>query len=113
MRIPRLVEVAIRTLDVIKRGNCEYVPMRVVLSEHEDIAKSVLTSVCHQLTVAGILEGLRGFYGGYKQVRGTSALELTQILTPSFLSETTSAMPQIQALQKRLNYQLECYEINP
>lgn len=74
--------------DVLRRADCSYVPSSVITEVCKDnIPKGSLLIVLVRLANAGILESKKGIYGGYKQARSVSMLELFRLFSPKLVPD--------------------------
>jgi DNA-binding IscR family transcriptional regulator len=106
MIVPMCVEITVRILDVIKRGDVEYVPGPAIC-KHVDCNEQSVITLLSRLTNAGILESRRGPTGGYKQPLDTNLLELFLVAAPSQVVMGRSLDDSLNKLQKDV---LKLYE---
>lgn len=101
MIIPRTVETTIKMLDIIKRGDCEWVP-GTAINKHTGCNPKTSDTILGRLVKAGILEGKRGPTGGYKQVLETSLLEIFYLNAPSCCQRAPSIDEDVNVLQRKI-----------
>jgi predicted transcriptional regulator len=99
MIVPMCVETVIRILDVVKRGDTEWVPGPAIC-KHVDCNEQTVTTFLTRLVNAGILESRRGPTGGYKQMLDTNLLELFLIAAPSRVIRGQSTDDSTNKLQE-------------
>ena len=102
MLIPRLVEIAIKILDIIERADIEWVPSQSIIEYIGDEREPTVQTILARLVMADILSAKRGPCGGYKQEYSTSLQMLMRICAPSCLDIVPSKSEDVNKVQRRI-----------
>lgn len=84
MKIPTLVETALRVLWVLRRARVYWVPGPTITQYVKDPVHSINT-VLTKMTKAGLLEGKRGFGGGFRIAKPIMLGHLFMLFAPGSL----------------------------